>query len=360
MKMKKVLLFLIALLSLTSFTTNAQELRMPKYKFQDNWSISAGGGIMASFGDKTSIFEHKELINPSAYLGVNKYITPIIGARLQGEWKRFNTELDGVHTAGLYTDLLINPINIFTTNYERKFDVVIPVGIGYMHAFKYNDHKQDFLIPRIGLQLNYNISKAVQLNLECMAALANDKLDFIIDKAQYDGFITTSLGVTYKFKNHDGTRGFMYVPSYDQSDIDNLNNEINKLREECEKKPKIITKTSIVKETITVKEVAPVTVRFKINSAEIADDQMANLENIANYLKDNEDVSIYITGYADAETGSHDYNMELSKKRAEAVQKALANYGIKESRLSIGYEGDQVQQYAENDWNRAVIMTNIK
>lgn len=357
--MKKVLLMFIALMSVVCLS--AQELRMPKYKFTDNWSISVGGGIMSSFGDKQSSFEHKDFSNPSVHLGLNKYFTPVAGARFQGEWKKFNTELKDVHTAGVYSDLLINPINIFNSNYDRKFNVVIPIGVGYLHSFK-NDQsaKQDFLIPRVGLQLNYDITDAVQLNLEGTASLSHDKLDFIVNKAQYDGFITTSLGITYKFKNHNGSRGFKYIPSYDQEDIDFLNEEINRIKAECEKTPKTITvvDTIHVKDTVFVREVSPTTIRFHINSAEIASEQMANVRNIADHVKDNAIKKLVVTGYADVKTGTPEYNQKLSEKRAESVKRALISFGVPEDRLIVGAEGDKVQQYEDNDWNRATIIVS--
>ena len=66
--------------------------------------------------------------------------------------------------------------------------------------------------------------------------------------------------------------------------------------------------------------------------------------------------SVAIVGYADKDTGTSDYNMGLSKRRAQAVYDALVNeYGINPDRLSIQAEGSNVQPYEENNWNRIVI-----
>lgn len=98
------------------------------------------------------------------------------------------------------------------------------------------------------------------------------------------------------------------------------------------------------------------TVRFKINSATISDEEMVNVYNTAQYLKDNPDVNVLIQGYADKDTGTSEYNKALSQKRAQAVYDTLTKtYGIDASRLSIEAEGSAVQPYDVNNWNRIVI-----
>ncbi len=76
-------------------------------------------------------------------------------------------------------------------------------------------------------------------------------------------------------------------------------------------------------------------------------------------MKDNPDQCVAIVGYADKDTGTSDYNMTLSKRRAQAVNDMLVNtYGINPDRLSIQAEGSNVQPYEENNWNRIVIFSN--
>ena len=76
-------------------------------------------------------------------------------------------------------------------------------------------------------------------------------------------------------------------------------------------------------------------------------------------MKDNPDQNVTIVGYADKDTGTAEYNMGLSKRRAEAVRSALVNeYGINPDRLSVSAEGSNVQPYDVNNWNRIVIFSN--
>lgn len=100
------------------------------------------------------------------------------------------------------------------------------------------------------------------------------------------------------------------------------------------------------------------TVRFTLNSARISDMEMVNIYNTAEYLKANPDQKVVIAGYADKDTGTSDYNMSLSKRRAEAVKKALVEkYGISADRLSVQAEGSNTQPYDVNNWNRIVIFS---
>ncbi len=98
------------------------------------------------------------------------------------------------------------------------------------------------------------------------------------------------------------------------------------------------------------------TVRFKINSAYVSSEEMVNVYNVAEYLKANPNTSIVVRGYADEDTGTSEYNMKLSERRAQAVADILVgDYGIDSSRLVLEAAGSNTQVYDTNDWNRIVI-----
>lgn len=383
---------MVMLLSVTFFTANSQEMRMPKYGFLDNWSFSAGIGANATFADKYQDIKPQNW-GPEAWVSLNKDWSPVVGTRLQLGWNKTNvftasqnwvgtkdflqSMKQSPNNLGASLDFTINVLNTFLYDYDRRFNVLAIAGIGYSHMFeKHNDFVEDMLIPnindykkgnyivpKVGLQLNYRVSDPVLIFLEGDFRVYSDKLDEIVNKAQYDGQMVLTAGITYKFKNRDGSRGFRYIPSYNQEDIDALNNEINSLKEQLEAKPKEVEVVKEVKvvENVVDKDLAPVTVSFSLNSSNIEEKQKANIDNIATYLKDNPDVKVSVIGYADRETGTSEYNKELSIDRAEAVAKLLVDkYGIDKSRLTVCGEGDTVQQYEENDWNRAVIFMKNK
>lgn len=74
-------------------------------------------------------------------------------------------------------------------------------------------------------------------------------------------------------------------------------------------------------------------VLFDTGKSTLKSGAMANLDRLAQFLKDSPDRSVTIEGHTDS-VGSDDYNMELSQRRAEAVRMALAERGVPSDRLN--------------------------
>ena len=74
-------------------------------------------------------------------------------------------------------------------------------------------------------------------------------------------------------------------------------------------------------------------VHFDTNSAEIKAESTPTLEEISKLLRARPDLKLHVVGHTDNQ-GEHTYNMDLSKRRAEAVTGALVSgYGIDAGRL---------------------------
>ncbi|OQY92961.1 MAG: hypothetical protein B6D37_12770 [Sphingobacteriales bacterium UTBCD1] len=87
---------------------------------------------------------------------------------------------------------------------------------------------------------------------------------------------------------------------------------------------------------------------FDVNSAVIKPQSYGTLKDIANTLKENPDVKIKIVGHTDSD-GDDAMNMNLSKKRAEAVKAALSqDFGIDASRMQTDGKGE-TQPVDKND-----------
>lgn len=71
---------------------------------------------------------------------------------------------------------------------------------------------------------------------------------------------------------------------------------------------------------------------FDLDSYTIKPESEQTLQAIADMLKANSSLRVYVVGHTDM-TGKLDYNMELSLKRAESVVDALVNQGIAANRL---------------------------
>jgi outer membrane protein OmpA-like peptidoglycan-associated protein len=72
---------------------------------------------------------------------------------------------------------------------------------------------------------------------------------------------------------------------------------------------------------------------FDTDSDTIKDSSAPTLQEIARLLGDNPGLNLIVVGHTDNQ-GSYDYNMDLSRRRAESVANSLsANYGVNSSRL---------------------------
>ena len=75
---------------------------------------------------------------------------------------------------------------------------------------------------------------------------------------------------------------------------------------------------------------------YEVDSWELKKESMSELNNLVKLLTDNEDIIVEIDGYTDS-TGSDEYNLILSEKRALSVVNYLISKGIPSERLK--YKG---------------------
>ncbi len=80
-------------------------------------------------------------------------------------------------------------------------------------------------------------------------------------------------------------------------------------------------------------------VRFWVNSSVLRRQDMRTLQKVVRTLKKRPTMRIKLRGHAD-ETGPDDYNMTLSRQRAEAVKRYLVRNGVKASQLEVEALGE--------------------
>ncbi|HEU4628012.1 MAG TPA: OmpA family protein [Steroidobacteraceae bacterium] len=88
-------------------------------------------------------------------------------------------------------------------------------------------------------------------------------------------------------------------------------------------------------------------VLFDTNSATLKPGAANEMQRIADFMQKNPDTKVIIEGYTDSR-GSEDYNQQLSQRRAQAVQDALASRGIDRSRVEAVGRGESMP-VASND-----------
>ena len=88
-------------------------------------------------------------------------------------------------------------------------------------------------------------------------------------------------------------------------------------------------------------------VNFGFDSSNLTSAAMANLDKLAEVLKNNPDTNINIYGHTDSK-GTDEYNLSLSDRRAAAVKSYLASKGIASSRMIPMGVGEK-EPIASND-----------
>lgn len=359
------------------------------YKGSDNWFIGVGVGVNHSLSENARFASFWDMTKPSVALSVGKYFSPAIGARVQLAYmkhaSRANSESieaypsvygDGNYTFNMfagYLDGLFNLNNIFGQYKEStRFNVVGIIGIGANHSFGFDEDKVEgwatgkvgspydvntdartYWALRGGVQLNYMLSNALDLNLEFTYNATDDGYNGNRYDRKWDAYGNLMLGLTYHFKDQYGDRRFRYTELNDQAMLDDLNRRIN---EERANKP-VPPSAPAVKQEVVKNEVLDMTVSFIIDKYNVTDIQKKNVAAAAKYLEEHPDVNLIVCGYADVKTAYPAYNLRLSKRRAQSVYNMLVkDFGVSPDRLRMDYKGDTIQPYQmKNEWNRVVV-----
>ena len=340
----------------------------------DNWFISLGGGASVYMGDNNGDADLGDRINWGATFNFGKWFNPYMAFRLKvdgGPFKNFAyyitqdlKQFDYVY-ANPHLDFMWDITNHLAPYNEKKIVRFIPfAGAGYayrptkeMHGF--NAKKSESPTINLGVQIPFRLSNRVDLFLEGQYTLLNEMFNRNRMGHEEDRMVTANLGLNFKL----GRTNWEVIEPMDYDLLNDLNNQINALRaqnEELSKRPRSCPECPQVAPVVQSIETMKNAVFFRLNSYVIDDNQKGNILNTAEYAKKH-NLPIKVIGYADKQTGTADYNYGLSERRARAVAKELnEKYGIPSERLSIEWQGDRVQPYQINNWNRLVIMDTNK
>ncbi|MDE6558661.1 MAG: OmpA family protein [Muribaculaceae bacterium] len=386
--------------SVTEFTCDPKTHYSSNWR--ENWFIQVGAGINQPFVERTlsgRVPGHsvdRKKMTATYNFGFGRWFSPYLGFRINAlggalHWDTPTKEQPnngwsrGKHV-NLNAELMWDMFNTFGgVNSDRVFSIIPFVGIGgdYMWDMRdasgvnvpaatnihrthsdYGYKNSSWTLPvTAGLQFRLRLCEYVDFFAEARASFYGDNWNNVA----YGDPVEANVAVLGGFNFNIGGRNWKeYNECASLSQIASLNNEVNLLRSQvltanqtiaslesqlpCPE-PKVITKNCVNAPLMT-------TVRFTIDSAVISPEEEVNVYNMAQWLKDNPKENITIVGFADKDTGSSEYNMQLSKERAEAVCNQLVEkYGIAKDRLTVRYDGSDVQPYDVNNWNRIVIFT---
>ena len=386
--MKKYFLMMVACAS--AFAANAQTQALSQSKLSDNWYVGVNGGGVAP----AHHYKVLDNLNGQAGLTIGRYITPVYGLSVEG-----NTIFGLTNSATVVDQLnvtLMNNVNLnnLFAGYKgepRKFEIVARAGAGWGHTFMNGGFDANQIIAKAGLSFNINVTSALQINInpEITWALTSAQATcptlnsygtaatqkFYVGQAQpyfnlNNALLGLNAGITYKFKNSNGTHNFTYAKLYDQAEIDNLNAKLNEQKAKIADQDKAIKngkktikdledelnecknrKVEVKQVTVDSTKLAPVVI-FDQGKTTVNNAQMPSVSMIATYMKSHKNANVRIKGYASPE-GSAEINEKIAQARAEAVKTILVKkYKIKESRLEAKGMGVTDELFSENDWNR--------
>ena len=394
--MKRILLCLVALTTVV-VGAEAQEYSPLRWegvytnRFWDNWEVAAAGGnSLLQITQKGS--DYGKFIDRNGWnanIAVSKWVVPTLGMRLQldaGEFHNFTRPLlrtgsTKVKMPYLYVhgDILINMSNwIGGYDPDRFYSAVSYMGFGYTALSWTKKSKTPYngeYAFTTGLINKFRITPRFDIELDLRTWLiAERSLPKDIQRGgRFAVAMSASVGVAYRFNQRN------WSPAYSQLDVDGYllaimaleeqlierNAEIKRansnfvvLKNENESLRKSLAESRVDSGAVAVTMPSESVVFFTIGEATLTDYAKATLDSSAAQLMAT-DATIYITGYADKETGSAKRNEQLSKERAERVSNYLTSLGIPASRITTNWVGDTEQAFNSPDTpivNRCVII----
>ena len=379
--MKKTIMSLLLFLGVLSASAQAEQKGTTEYVFQPHWYITLQGGGQYTLGEG----KFSDLLSPTAQIGVGYNFSKVVGLRLAvNAWQSKGViKLDdndiaaGLEYEGKWKWNYVAPSLEFTFNLSnivcnynpnRLLNVYALIGGGANIAFK-NDEAQTveneiaayqdanwvydnsqnmrYLwdgtkvrpFGKAGLLFDFRVSDKVSINIEGNANTLSDKYNS--KKAgNWDWYFNALAGVKINLGKTYTTK---FTPDPEP--------EIRYVE-------KVVEKVVEVPAKVEVKPIEKMRrdIFFTINSYKVRETEAEKIKDIADYLKQNPNAKVEVTGYADAGTGNNRINDRLAKQRADVVVKALINeYNISADRISFDSKGSRVQPFAENDLNRVTI-----
>ncbi len=368
--------------------------------WRNNWFIQLGAGINQPFVERGIDGAHapghnveRKNMTVTYNFGVGHWFSPYLAMRLNaiGGSMHWNNPTDlqpnngwaRAKHASLSLELMWDMCNsIAGVNPDRVVSVVPYVGIGGEYMWHIHDgagnpaagtnifrdggqklKTNTWSVPvSTGIQFRFRLCKYVDFFAEARASFYGDNWN----GCSYGRPIEANIAAIGGFNFNLGGRTWdSYNECNSMAQLAEMNNQVNLLRAENLAQAQNIAalESQLPCPEVVEKDCPDIpllsTVRFKINSDVIQPAEEVNIYNMAQWLKSNPNQKVVICGYADKDTGTSEYNLQLSKKRADMVYNELTQkYGIDPNRLSVKYDGSNVQPYSTNDWNRIVIFTD--
>lgn len=373
MKLNKVILSGVVALSCVS--ASAQEADKTVNVFTPHWYAQAQIGGQYTLGE----IGFGKLLSPNVQVGIGYNFNQVVGARFSlNTWQsKAGQKFDGNtykwkwNYVAPMVDATFNLTNLFCEyNPDRLVEVGVFGGIGAniawgndeaadakaailkseaaTEALKYGatpleniwDGTKTRFVARVGANVDFRVSDRVKLGVELSANTLSDKYNS--KKAgNPDWYFNALVGVKVALGETHTTK---VIPAP---------KPVEKIIERIIEKPAPAPAPKV--ESKVVEENFRRDIFFPIGNTNIAKSQSTKIAEIVEYMKENPDAKITLTGYADKGTGSAAFNDKIAARRAQTVYNTLAAKGVAKSRMIKESKGCRVQPFEENDMNRVTI-----
>lgn len=384
--MKKNLLFLVAIFTLSAGIVSAQEAEVfefknPKREFNYGF-ISLTGGTQVLHGDYQSVRSLGDRMSPIMEASLGMMFNPYIGARIQWSgWNSYGTTNGATKFKGgpiresadhykndfnlnyAHVDFLWNLSNTIGGPKESRFwDFVPYVGIGWVNANKVGHTPNNRFGADVGLMNQLRLSPAVDIILDLRAMGTSRNMDDVVREDGHPFDITTSaaLGVAYNFGR---IRKQVIVEAIDlgpyNDRISSLERDLSASKDRAAKLARDLEAEKAKEKSVINNLVSDLAVWFELGKSKLSEKEIINLGYIADAIKKTSADKVYtIYGSADKQTGSPLLNQRLSEQRAQAVYDVLVKNGVNANQLRMQAVGDTQAKFDKPLLNRVAIVLN--
>ena len=362
--------FLLLLIAGMSITATAQETttEIPTKKhrvvtngFWDNWFIDFGYDYLSAYSNQ----EHGMGVSGNPFsnkrgahgfdVSIGKWATPSFGmrAKFQAAWaKQVNTNNADFNPLYNQISLALQPMvnlhNLFAGYKPRVWNIIAYGTAGWLHNC---DNSSESFLLGAGILNQFNITKRFHINVDIYANAGDPDIDRRLVSwgsngstplfQSRDWLIGWSVGCGFNL----GKVGWDNAPDVDaimamnKAQVDALNASLADSQAENDRLQNLLKNQKPVTKVVSDCVATRASVFFNLNQSKIASKKdLVNVKEIAEYAIAN-NRTVVVTGYADSNTGSAEYNQALSQRRADAVAAELVKMGVNKDKIETAAKG---------------------